>query len=100
MGEKTIGFVEKAFDFTRQNLHLLPAYFSADEFGIDCGGDADALAIASRPMTVRAYLEVESPVKISRVVRIVVFRRIRPVRALSVIADCRYGSRSIFFTGL
>jgi hypothetical protein len=37
MGEKTIGFVEKAFDFTRQNPQLLPAYFSADEFGIDFG---------------------------------------------------------------
>jgi hypothetical protein len=30
MGEKTIGFMEKAFDFVRQNPHLLPAYFSAD----------------------------------------------------------------------
>jgi hypothetical protein len=37
MGEKTIGFVEKAFDFARQNPNLLPAYFSADEFGVDFG---------------------------------------------------------------
>jgi hypothetical protein len=37
MGEKTIGFVKKAFDFARQNPNLLPAYCSADDFGIDFG---------------------------------------------------------------
>jgi hypothetical protein len=35
MGEKTIGFVEKAFDFARQNPYLLPPYLGIDAFGAD-----------------------------------------------------------------
>jgi hypothetical protein len=42
MGEKTIGFVEKAYDFARQNPNLVPAYLSIDAFGIDFG-DAHGL---------------------------------------------------------
>ena len=35
MGEKTIGFVEKAFDYARQNPNLVPPYLSLDAFGVD-----------------------------------------------------------------
>ena len=35
MGEKTINFVEKAFDFARQNLYLVPSYLAMEDFGID-----------------------------------------------------------------
>jgi hypothetical protein len=35
MGEKTIGFVEKAFDFARQNPNLVPPYLDVDAFGVD-----------------------------------------------------------------
>jgi hypothetical protein len=30
MGEKTIGFVEKAYDFARQNPNLVPPYLEVD----------------------------------------------------------------------
>jgi hypothetical protein len=42
MGEKTIGFVEKAYDFARQNHNLVPPYLELDAFGIDFG-DAHGL---------------------------------------------------------
>jgi hypothetical protein len=42
MGEKTIGFVEKAYDFARQNPALVPPYLDVDAFGIDFG-DAHGL---------------------------------------------------------
>jgi hypothetical protein len=42
MGEKTIGFVEKAYDFARQNPNLVPPYLDVDAFGIDFG-DAHGL---------------------------------------------------------
>ncbi|MDR2193757.1 MAG: hypothetical protein LBP19_04725 [Treponema sp.] len=35
MGEKTIGFVEKAYDFARQNPNLVPPYLEIDAFGVD-----------------------------------------------------------------
>jgi hypothetical protein len=35
MGEKTIGFVEKAYDFARQNPDLVPPYLGVDAFGVD-----------------------------------------------------------------
>ncbi|MDR0375571.1 MAG: hypothetical protein LBH85_07585 [Treponema sp.] len=35
MGEKTIGFVEKAFDFAKQNPNLVPPYLDVDAFGVD-----------------------------------------------------------------
>ncbi|MDR1325101.1 MAG: hypothetical protein LBK00_03595 [Treponema sp.] len=35
MGEKTISFVEKAFDFARQNPTLVPPYLNVDAFGAD-----------------------------------------------------------------
>jgi hypothetical protein len=35
MGEKTIGFVEKAYDFARQNPGLVPPYLEVDAFGVD-----------------------------------------------------------------
>jgi hypothetical protein len=35
MGEKTIGFVEKAYDFARQNPGLVPSYLEIDAFGVD-----------------------------------------------------------------
>ncbi|MDR1219575.1 MAG: hypothetical protein LBK73_08195 [Treponema sp.] len=35
MGEKTIGFVEKAYDFARQNPKLVPPYLELDAFGVD-----------------------------------------------------------------
>jgi hypothetical protein len=35
MGEKTISFVEKAFDFARQNPNLVPPYLDMTAFGTD-----------------------------------------------------------------
>jgi hypothetical protein len=35
MGEKTISFVEKAFDFARQNPNLVPSYLDMTAFGTD-----------------------------------------------------------------
>jgi hypothetical protein len=35
MGEKTISFVEKAYDFARRNPNLLPPYLDMDAFGVD-----------------------------------------------------------------
>ncbi|MDR2782966.1 MAG: hypothetical protein LBB48_03850, partial [Treponema sp.] len=35
MGEKTIAFVEKAYDFARQNPNLVPPYLEVDTFGVD-----------------------------------------------------------------
>jgi hypothetical protein len=35
MGEKTIGFVEKAYDFARQNPNLVPPCLDLDAFGVD-----------------------------------------------------------------
>jgi hypothetical protein len=42
MGAKTIVFVEKAYDFARQNLNLVPPYLDIDAFGTDFG-DAHGL---------------------------------------------------------
>jgi hypothetical protein len=35
MGEKTISFVEKAYDFAKQNPNLVPPYFEMTAFGTD-----------------------------------------------------------------
>jgi hypothetical protein len=35
MGEKTLSFVEKAFDFARQNPQFVPSYLDMDAFGAD-----------------------------------------------------------------
>jgi hypothetical protein len=35
MGEKSISFVEKAYDFARHNPALVPPYLNMDEFGVD-----------------------------------------------------------------
>ncbi|MDR2410430.1 MAG: hypothetical protein LBE13_20285 [Bacteroidales bacterium] len=35
MGEKTISFVEKVYDFAQQNPNLVPPYLDMDAFGID-----------------------------------------------------------------
>jgi hypothetical protein len=35
MGEKTIGFVEKIYDFAKQNPNLLPPYLDMNAFGTD-----------------------------------------------------------------
>ncbi|MDR3115469.1 MAG: hypothetical protein LBU25_08110 [Treponema sp.] len=35
MGEKTIGFVEKVYDFARQNPALVPPYLDVEAFGVD-----------------------------------------------------------------
>ncbi|MDR1218111.1 MAG: hypothetical protein LBK73_00700, partial [Treponema sp.] len=35
MGEKTIAFVEKAYDFARQNPNLIPPYLDVAAFGVD-----------------------------------------------------------------
>jgi hypothetical protein len=35
MGEKTISFVEKAFDFAQQNPNLVPPYLDMTAFGAD-----------------------------------------------------------------
>jgi hypothetical protein len=35
MGEKTVAFVEKAFDFAKQNPKLVPSYLEMAEFEID-----------------------------------------------------------------
>jgi hypothetical protein len=35
MGEKTIGFVEKAYDFAKQNPNLVPPYLGIAAFGTD-----------------------------------------------------------------
>jgi hypothetical protein len=35
IGEKTIGFVEKAYDFARQNPNLVPPYLDMAAFGTD-----------------------------------------------------------------
>jgi hypothetical protein len=42
MGEKTIGFVEKAYDFANHNPNLVPPYLDMDAFGKDFG-DAHGL---------------------------------------------------------
>jgi hypothetical protein len=42
MGGKTISFVEKAYDFARQNPNLIPPYLDIDAFGVDFG-DAHGL---------------------------------------------------------
>jgi hypothetical protein len=42
MGEKTIGFVEKAYDFALQNPNLVPPYLEMGAFGVDFG-DAHGL---------------------------------------------------------
>ncbi|GAB6391488.1 MAG: hypothetical protein MdMp014T_0861 [Treponematales bacterium] len=35
MGRKTLDFVEKAYDFARQNTGLVPPYLNLTEFGVD-----------------------------------------------------------------
>jgi hypothetical protein len=35
MGERTIAFVEKAYDFARQNPGLAPPYLGLESFGVD-----------------------------------------------------------------
>ena len=35
MGEKTIGFVEKAYDFAQKNPNLVPPYLAIGAFGVD-----------------------------------------------------------------
>jgi hypothetical protein len=35
MGQKTLGFVEKAYDFAQQNPNLVPPYLTMADFGID-----------------------------------------------------------------
>jgi hypothetical protein len=35
MGEKTIGFVEKAYDFAQKNPNLVPPYLEMAAFGVD-----------------------------------------------------------------
>ena len=35
MGAKTLSFVEKAYDFARQNPNLVPSYLEVDAFGAD-----------------------------------------------------------------
>jgi hypothetical protein len=42
MGEKTISFVEKAYDFAQQNPNLVPPYLYMAAFGVDFG-DAHGL---------------------------------------------------------
>ena len=42
MGEKTISFVEKAYDFAKQNPNLVPPYLDIAAFGVDFG-DAHGL---------------------------------------------------------
>jgi hypothetical protein len=42
MGEKTISFVEKAYDFAKQNPNLVPLYLDMAAFGVDFG-DAHGL---------------------------------------------------------
>jgi hypothetical protein len=42
MGEKTISFVEKAYDFAQQNPNLVPPYLDMAAFGVDFG-DAHGL---------------------------------------------------------
>ncbi|GMO43857.1 MAG: hypothetical protein Pg6C_05730 [Treponemataceae bacterium] len=42
MGEKTLGFVEKAYDFAAQNPNLVPPYLDMAAFGADFG-DAHGL---------------------------------------------------------
>jgi hypothetical protein len=42
MGEKTIGFVEKAYDFAQKNPNLVPPFLEVAAFGVDFG-DAHGL---------------------------------------------------------
>jgi hypothetical protein len=42
MGEKTISFVEKSYDFAKQNPNLVPPYLDIAAFGVDFG-DAHGL---------------------------------------------------------
>jgi hypothetical protein len=35
MGAKTLSFVEKAYDFAKQNPNLVPPYLDLDAFGVD-----------------------------------------------------------------
>ena len=47
MGEKTISFVEKAYDFAGQNPGLVPPYLEIDAFGVDF---SDAHGLWTRQM--------------------------------------------------
>jgi hypothetical protein len=38
MGEKIIGFVEKVYDFAKQNPNLVSSYLEIAVFGVDFGG--------------------------------------------------------------
>jgi hypothetical protein len=42
MGDKTLSFVEKAYDFARNDPNLVPPYLDLDAFGVDFG-DAHGL---------------------------------------------------------
>jgi hypothetical protein len=50
MGEKTLSFVEKAYDFAKQNPNLIPPYLDLDAFGADF---TDAHGLWSLSNTVR-----------------------------------------------
>ncbi|MHB9294486.1 hypothetical protein PilKf_00206 [Pillotina sp. SPG140] len=54
MGEKTIAFVEKAYDFARQNLQFVPSYLDIDAFGADF---ADAHSLWTIANSVRQVQE-------------------------------------------
>lgn len=53
-GDKSTGFVDKAFEFGSQRSELLPNYFSLSEMGNDINGRADLLKIIA---PVKALLE-------------------------------------------
>jgi hypothetical protein len=54
MGDKTLGFVEKAYEFAQQNPTLVPAYLDMAEFGID---KADATGLRTLLNTAQQVVE-------------------------------------------
>lgn len=48
MGEKTLAFVEKAYDFARQNPNLVPPYRNLDAFGSDFSDAHGLVALSNR----------------------------------------------------
>jgi hypothetical protein len=54
MGDKTLGFVEKAYDFAVQNPALVPAYLDMAEFSID---KTDAIGLRTLLNTAQQVVE-------------------------------------------
>jgi hypothetical protein len=85
MGEKTIAFVEKAYDFARQNPNLIPPYLDVGAFGVDF---SDAHGLWTLLNTVRQLEEGISDTEMTAgSVATVGSARIGPPRVLQVRQD-------------